>query len=657
MISPTTKSSYRPEIDGLRALAVVAVIINHFNKQILPSGYLGVDIFFVISGFVITSSLAGRPSKNFGDFLMGFYVRRIKRLVPALVLFVVITSILICLINPNPGVSLGIGWRALFGISNISLYSLSTDYFAASTQLNAFTHTWSLGVEEQFYFIFPFLAWFSGFSRATTKGSKNLFWAVGTLSVTSLLTFIYFYQTNQPAAYFLMPSRLWEMGIGCLLSLSLSLNHSKRSLNVLEKSPPSVVTAALLTVLFLPDRFAIHATVAIVLLTALLIVCLRPQTRAYNFFTLRPVIYVGLISYSLYLWHWGVLSLSRWTIGIYWWTTPFCVALIAASSIVSYRYVETPLRHLDWSPIRWMSIAYGMIALSGSAAFLILLIQYFHPFLYSGNYPYENLITSYRNNLNDKTSYNGRNCNLAPDTRSTVAIPVDRCKIGTGNQTFFFVGNSHTNHMRTTHFLLAANLNIIADGITTSACEFPYNETSKICGDIQKRQEQRILRDLKAGDIVVISNRHLIDEYGKSMSWIESPIAVSKLIEFDSEVRLRGGKVVLIAPTPEFSITVQQCTPNWYRPFLSEQCSQKQSKFREIRHDTYDVINKLPSSILVYEISDALCPNTKCQMLDSNLKPLYSDSNHLSDYANSEYIFTDFSSFIKRKNLLKHTDQ
>ena len=86
----SAKSSYRPEIDGLRAFAVVAVIINHFNKNILPGGYLGVDIFFVISGFVITSSLYRKPSKNFKDFISGFYERRIKRLVHALTVFVII---------------------------------------------------------------------------------------------------------------------------------------------------------------------------------------------------------------------------------------------------------------------------------------------------------------------------------------------------------------------------------------------------------------------------------------------------------------------------------------------------------------------------------------------------------------------------------------
>ena len=87
----STKGHYRPEIDGLRAFAVVAVIINHFNKEILPNGYLGVDIFFVISGFVITSSLFQRPSKNFKDFISGFYERRIKRLVPALSVFALIS--------------------------------------------------------------------------------------------------------------------------------------------------------------------------------------------------------------------------------------------------------------------------------------------------------------------------------------------------------------------------------------------------------------------------------------------------------------------------------------------------------------------------------------------------------------------------------------
>ena len=100
-----TIRGYRPEIDGLRALAVVAVIINHFNKSWLPSGYLGVDIFFVISGYVITASLSRGDSQTFGEFLGRFYARRIKRLVPAMVVFVLAISVLICLFNPEPGIA------------------------------------------------------------------------------------------------------------------------------------------------------------------------------------------------------------------------------------------------------------------------------------------------------------------------------------------------------------------------------------------------------------------------------------------------------------------------------------------------------------------------------------------------------------------------
>ena len=155
-IYQSKSSRYRPEIDGLRAFAVIVVIINHFNKDILPGGYLGVDIFFVISGYVITSSLFGRPSKDFKDFISGFYERRIKRLVPALSVFVLITSIAICSFNTDPGQSLKTGIASLFGLSNIAIYVASIDYFAQSTELNVFTHTWSL----KFHSLGRFLAFF-----------------------------------------------------------------------------------------------------------------------------------------------------------------------------------------------------------------------------------------------------------------------------------------------------------------------------------------------------------------------------------------------------------------------------------------------------------------------------------------------------------------
>lgn len=212
---------YEYEIDGVRALAVLAVILNHFNKDFLPSGYLGVDMFFVISGYVITNSLIRKKFYGFQEFIISFYVRRIKRLIPLLVIFSIIATLLICFFNPDPSTSLKTGFFSLLGISNIYLFNLSTDYFASSSDLNIFTHTWSLSVEAQFYLFFPFLIWFSGFYKNDKISIRLLLVILVLISFTSWVSFLYFYQVNQPAAYFLTPNRIWEIAFGCILSLIL----------------------------------------------------------------------------------------------------------------------------------------------------------------------------------------------------------------------------------------------------------------------------------------------------------------------------------------------------------------------------------------------------------------------------------------------------
>ncbi len=154
---------YRPSVDGLRAVAVIAVIINHLNPDWIPYGYLGVDVFFVISGFVVTLSLLHKPQTNFKEFILGFYSRRVRRLYPALIVVVCISSLLaLCVMHPGSQerlISLKTGMFSLAGLSNLFLLTQRTDYFGISAQMNLFLHTWSLGVEEQFYIIFPLL-WF-----------------------------------------------------------------------------------------------------------------------------------------------------------------------------------------------------------------------------------------------------------------------------------------------------------------------------------------------------------------------------------------------------------------------------------------------------------------------------------------------------------------
>ena len=640
-MSQPKQYSYRPEIDGIRAFAVTAVIINHFNKEILPSGYLGVDIFFVISGFVITSSLASRPSKNFRDFLAGFYTRRIKRLVPALVLFVLIISILICLFNPTPGASLKTGITSLFGLSNLYLLRQSTDYFAASTELNVFTHTWSLGVEEQFYFLFPFLVWFTGFGRLATKGSRNLFWVMGVLSVTSLIAFVYSYKTNQPAAYFLMPTRLWEMGAGCLLFLSLK--HFNRFFRTLDKVPPLIVTGAVVAVLFVPLQFAVQATFAIVVLTAILITCLRSGTAAYNLFTHPRVVYIGLISYSLYLWHWGVLSLSRWTIGIHWWSMPLQIALMLLLSIASYRYVETPLRRSDWSAARWKSIGYGLGASAISAVLLFSLTKI--PNLYTGQSPslvavgVPSLTNTY--SLKQVNSlWRGDKCVLSDNSQVGKKILVEDCTLGNfsnANKRVLVLGNSFsaafTQAFDDLVVLDEYSVTITSSWGASPVKEIPNNSTwDKANYYYWDSVVPSLINRLRPGDWVFLINdmagfspKYRTSETNESLKQLESGLEA-----LSDKLSTRGIRLAILHGNPfarEANCQPVVAAKQWFN--LSGGPCQLPSRGESLlRRDNLNkvlVSLEAEGKLHIVDIFDVFCPEEQCTYNAKNGQFLYRD--------------------------------
>ena len=653
------KVNYRPEIDGLRAFAVLAVIINHFDKALLPGGYLGVDIFFVISGYVITASLAGRKSTNFADFLSGFYERRIKRLLPALMVFTLTMGVLISLVNPEPQVPMGIGIRALFGFSNIALYNASVDYFAPSTELNPFTHTWSLGVEEQFYLLFPFLIWFSGFGRQTKNGARNLFLWIGLLTLLSLAAFIYLYQASQPAAYFLMPPRFWEMAAGCLVFIGF-LKRAKIE-QALEKVPPLLVVAAMVAVMFLPKEAAVPATLVMVVLSAILIACLKRGTGVYRAFTNQQVVFLGLISYSLYLWHWGVLAISRFSVGIHWWSVPIQVALILLLSILSFRYIEKPFRAIKTLAIhRYIVILVGLLLSFGSAVILKLLMKA-GPLLFQAALPTPQEKSTYGRSFD--STIKGEVCHVfTPDApynkKWEGGLPVKECStfLSSDARRIVFVGNSYAAH------LIGLQKAIHRQGIANTFnfsfgwCPFLGDSTYKRCrefGDGQSRLLSHVKATIGPGDVVVISNRFPLKEANNPGSWL-SVSAMKRVIELRSYLATRGASLVIFAPSPEFSfVDPELCRPAWFRPFLTEECSMRRDVLMAERRGEWLKLRALEQAgVKVYDAMQVLCPGDQCALFDRRGKRLYFDNQHFNDYATGEIIFADFVGFLRNNQLL-----
>ena len=341
---------YRKDIDGLRGIAVLAVLINHFNDHALAGGYLGVDIFFAISGFVITQSLSNKSYTSMKELLADFYFKRVKRILPALLFMTIIASILTVVFQNLPSASLKTGISALVGLSNISLLRESYDYFATPAQFNTFTHTWSLAVEEQFYVIFPILLWSTKFFSET---SHNTFKKIFTFfCIASLGIFIGLNIIDPSAGYYLTPSRFWEMGAGCLCFLACQQNDQRtnRLKNLAGNSWVQDFSLILIIILFVfgePKKFVLSSILMIVA-TSFLLAGGKEKSRLYEKLTKnQPLLGTGLLSYSLYLWHWPILAIAKTTVGITAKTIPAIAMIIAIASIFSYLNIESPIRKFN----------------------------------------------------------------------------------------------------------------------------------------------------------------------------------------------------------------------------------------------------------------------------------------------------------------------
>ncbi len=338
---------YRRDVDGLRAVAVLSVVFCHANLG-LPGGFVGVDVFFVISGYLITSLIL--KDLHRGTFsLADFWERRVRRILPALLVVTVATLVAgWFLLMPDGFASLGksvVGLALL--VSNVQFWR-DTDYFAAAAREKPLLHTWSLAVEEQFYLLVPVLLLLLARRRLLGRAFLLLALAMG----FSFALSIYGTYRHSDATFYLLPTRAWELFTGCLLAF---LPPARQQASALRKELLAGLGLALILLpCFLYDektRFPGLAALPPVLGTALLIwagrSCLTGLPVANRFLAWSPMVFIGLISYSLYLWHWPLFAFA-WSVTL----DPLsplmrCLLVVAglALAVLSWRYVEVPFRH------------------------------------------------------------------------------------------------------------------------------------------------------------------------------------------------------------------------------------------------------------------------------------------------------------------------
>lgn len=331
--------TYRKEIDGLRALAVLPVILFHAGFSLLPGGYTGVDIFFVISGYLITSILIKDLDNNNFSFV-SFYERRARRILPA-VFIVTFTCIPVAVLLMHPS-QLKSFSEALIAISLFSsniLFWKKEDYFAPDAEENPLLHTWSLGVEEQFYIFFPILLLIMWKNK-----QQSIFFVVTTLCITSILLSEWGWRNTTTANFYLLPTRAWELGVGSLCALTLF----KKAI-----TPNSFLAiggfASIILSFFIFDEGtpfpSIYATLP-VFGTALIIIYASPSNIIGKLLSAKLLVGIGLISFSIYLWHQPLIAFTR----IYGnnQLPEYLLILVALLSIplayLSWKYVEQPFR-------------------------------------------------------------------------------------------------------------------------------------------------------------------------------------------------------------------------------------------------------------------------------------------------------------------------
>ncbi len=458
-----SKLYYRPEIDGLRAVAVLSVLLFHAKFEFIPGGFMGVDIFFVLSGFLITSIILKGLNNNSFSFI-DFWERRARRILPASFVVVLCTLIAAYIIFlPSDLIQLGkeMASQSLFG-SNF-LFAKQGGYFDTTNDLKPMLHNWSLAVEEQFYMFFPLGM------LIISKFLKNKFALILWLGFfMSLALCLYYVEISQRFAFYLLPFRSWELIAGALVAVHFPTKPfpkvMKESLSLFGISLIFIALVFYKETMLFPSYIALLPVIG----TSLVLISSKTtDTFVSKILSFQPIVFIGLISYSLYLWHWPILVFTNYSIyPLYDYTLMMgvgCMALAVALSVLTWAFVEQPIRKKTI-----LSSRSQIMSVSASGLFLMALIG--GALIYTKGLPdrYDAQILKYSESVNDINPYR-ENCDK-PSISNINSSDVCQTNKDAGKPTFALWGDSHADAIAPAFFNLSNKYNKNGYLLTSSGC-------------------------------------------------------------------------------------------------------------------------------------------------------------------------------------------
>jgi peptidoglycan/LPS O-acetylase OafA/YrhL len=647
---------YMPGLDGLRAVAVSAVIIFHMNSTAFwHGGFSGVDVFFVISGYVISKTLASRFDKNPVDFFLGFYKRRLTRIMPMLLVMLIAVTVASVLFIPSSWLSNTIdstGLSAFFGCSNFILAGNNDGYFSPKTDLNPFLHTWSLAVEEQFYVIFPLIFYFMiGLRKVSSREESRLFFRnlpfmiLLVLSASSFAFSILETSGDPLKAYYLLPGRFWELASGAILyelhERGFFVSAGRIRSDIFTGAGFALVMAGFVAA----DESGVPFPWALLPVTGTLLMicgvgkCASPDAVFVRIFSSKVMTYIGKISYSLYLWHWPVSALFRWTFGFDSFMSKALYVIVSfALAVISYHFVEDPFRKSRLIKGMKNPIAVPVLL---SAMLLCFLIAFG--------------LTSFKSDLSLSVTRNGYvwQSGIYANDGPKKPILVDADING---RQIFAAGDSHTAAYRTMLNIVSKELGLKVRTYERGDC--PVAGLLKPMNRETRAHYEKTLNEIrgmiKPGDVVFLASLRMpefadlfqssdvdriADVFFCGQAVENRRLALEEADEVVNEFTKLGAYVVMEAPLPVLLSPPYRCS-DWFNrmnPVGTNGLTVRRDFLDKVRRpvmESISILKKRHRNFFVWDPFPVLCTGDVFSAFDSQGKPIFWDGDHLSGNGN-----------------------